>query len=45
MRNSNGIGDASSNDTNLNTDWKLARSRGCKFGIVRATTTWRVDGW
>ena len=39
MKNPIGIGDASSNDTNLRTDWRLARDRGCQFGIVRATTT------
>jgi GH25 family lysozyme M1 (1,4-beta-N-acetylmuramidase) len=39
MKNPIGIGDASSNDTNLNTDWKLASARGCQFGIVRAITT------
>jgi GH25 family lysozyme M1 (1,4-beta-N-acetylmuramidase) len=39
MANSIGIGDASSNDTNKFTDWALAKSHGCKFGIVRATTT------
>jgi GH25 family lysozyme M1 (1,4-beta-N-acetylmuramidase) len=39
MRNPIGIGDASSNDTNPFTDWKLARRHGCEFGIVRATTT------
>jgi len=39
MKNPIGIGDASENDTNPNTDWRLARARGCEFGIVRATTT------
>ena len=39
MRNAIGIGDASDNDTNQYTDWKLARKAGCEFGIVRATTT------
>jgi GH25 family lysozyme M1 (1,4-beta-N-acetylmuramidase) len=39
MHNPKGIGDASENDTNLNTDWLVAKQRGCDFGIVRATTT------
>ena len=39
MRNPIGIGDASENDTNQNTDWSLAAKRGISFGIVRATTT------
>jgi GH25 family lysozyme M1 (1,4-beta-N-acetylmuramidase) len=39
MKNPIGIGDASENDTNLNTDWNLAKAHGCDFGIVRATTT------
>ncbi|MGD0750794.1 MAG: GH25 family lysozyme [Anaerolineales bacterium] len=39
MKNPIGIGDASENDTNQYTDWKLAASRGISFGIVRATTT------
>jgi GH25 family lysozyme M1 (1,4-beta-N-acetylmuramidase) len=39
MKNPIGIGDASENDTNQNTDWKVAASRGIKFGIVRAVTT------
>jgi GH25 family lysozyme M1 (1,4-beta-N-acetylmuramidase) len=39
MKNPIGIGDASENDTNQNTDWKLAASRGINFGIVRAVTT------
>jgi hypothetical protein len=39
MKNPLGIGDASENDTNKYTDWKVARSRGISFGIVRATTT------
>jgi GH25 family lysozyme M1 (1,4-beta-N-acetylmuramidase) len=39
MRNPIGIGDASENDTNFNTDWSLAAKRGISFGIVRATTT------
>ncbi len=34
-----GIGDANSYCTNKYTDWKIARKRGCEFGIVRATTT------
>lgn len=34
-----GIGDANSYCTNKYTDWKVASRRGCKFGIVRATTT------
>jgi GH25 family lysozyme M1 (1,4-beta-N-acetylmuramidase) len=39
MKNQIGIGDASENDTNMLTDWKVAKSRGISFGIVRATTT------
>jgi hypothetical protein len=39
MKNPIGIGDASENDTNQNTDWKFAASRGISFGIVRAVTT------
>jgi hypothetical protein len=39
MKSAIGIGDASEYDTNLNTDWKLARKHGCEFGIVRASST------
>jgi GH25 family lysozyme M1 (1,4-beta-N-acetylmuramidase) len=39
MKNPIGIGDASENDTNLNTDWMKAKARGLSFGIVRAVTT------
>jgi hypothetical protein len=39
MRHPLGIGDANSFCTNKFTDWKIARQRGCEFGIVRATTT------
>jgi len=39
MRNPIGIGDASNNDTNQNTDWSLAAKRNIKFGIIRASTT------
>lgn len=39
MKNPIGIGDASENDTNPNTDWSVAASKNIKFGIVRATTT------
>ena len=34
-----GIGDASEYDTFPTTDWNKARKMGCRFGIVRATTT------
>jgi hypothetical protein len=39
MRHPLGIGDANSYCTNKFTDWKIARQRGCEFGILRATTT------
>jgi hypothetical protein len=34
-----GIGDSSEYDTWASTDWKKAASMGCKFGVVRASTT------
>jgi hypothetical protein len=34
-----GIGDASDNDTFPTTDWQKAADMGCRFGVVRATTT------
>jgi GH25 family lysozyme M1 (1,4-beta-N-acetylmuramidase) len=34
-----GIGDASEYDTFSSTDWQKAADMGCKFGLVRATTT------
>jgi GH25 family lysozyme M1 (1,4-beta-N-acetylmuramidase) len=34
-----GIGDASDNDTFPSTNWQKAADMGCRFGVVRATTT------
>jgi GH25 family lysozyme M1 (1,4-beta-N-acetylmuramidase) len=34
-----GIGDASDNDTFSTTSWDVAKANGCRFGIVRASTT------
>jgi len=37
-----GIGDASDNDTSPATDWALAKTRLCDWGLVRGTTTGKL---